>query len=172
MKHLIIIFLFLSIVACHSLQNETIKEEDSDTDKVALEKINLEQTTTDSALLYIYTDSIFTQKVEIVFIENGIKFKISSNNIKNEETFHFEASAKRQLEQNGNTEIGEDEFGYAYFVDVYTFKSANGCRVEVHIAKNDGDKLTFFADNSCDINVTDKILFNSLGILRKINLSD
>lgn len=114
---------------------------------------------------FIYKNDTIIQIIKILYKNNYILYNYSVENITRKRSITFSGKAFKLKDKNGNMELGEDENGNAYTVEVYEEK--NNLRwIRISIDVNNKNMLTV-ADynNNGDAEVFTPI--NSVGILRK-----
>lgn len=152
-KH-ISILIFILLYFCSCLSNSSPK-----TEKLLYHE--------KQKVIYQFKNDTVLQKVEIInSLSNKIEFSIEYKNLINQKELTFKGVAILVNNKTGNAELGEDENGFAYVVDVYEYNESN-CWIYIYIASEEKDKLTVLGSLECKSMLDNAISINSIGILRR-----
>lgn len=149
----LLVFILLCFNSCHSKTNaKTYKLFSNDSQKD----------------IYQFKNDTILQKLEIInHLINKIEFSIEYKNLINQKELSFKGVAILVDNKSGNAELGEDENGFAYVVDVYEYIEGN-CFIYIRIASEEKDKLTIRGSLECKSMLNSEISINSIGILRRL----
>jgi len=116
-------------------------------------------------ILYDFKNDTICQTVRVVFLNKRISFNYIVKNLKQNLTYSKIGYATRQ--EYENLELGEDENGNAYSVDVFEYRDKE-CWIRFSIENERRNKLTILTTSKCSAKIATFLPLNSLGILRKI----
>jgi hypothetical protein len=154
MKYWLVFLLFLQFLSCGN-SNKHLEKKD----------YNAEKTLHSDSCIYSFKNDTIYQTIRIVYSNNQIAYDYQVNNLKQNLNFSTKGNAiKKETE---NMELGEDEDGNSYPVDIYEFKDGN-CWISISIDKDKKDKLTIIDTPECSTKNRQYTPVTSIGIMRKV----